>query len=201
LQFANEPATHPAAGFAGNASEASFLTFGHTTIANNVLGTGSSSGFGVDLRGGARAQFGAISGPNVITGNQQGGVSLQEKAEIWNGGSQTLIQNNGPVGVTASFGSQVTFFNDVEVSGHSGPALDLYANSQGYLFAANHLHNNGTVGDPRSAAIRVDGNSEAFQRGGLVSQNIGPAILALVNSSVDVTGVSFSSKHWRRNRL
>jgi len=143
------------------ASEASFLTFGHTTIANNVLGTGSSSGFGVDLRGGARAQFGAISGPNVITGNQQGGVSLQENAEIslWNGGSQTLIQNNGPVGVTVGFGSQVTFFNDVEVSGHSGPALDLYANSQGYLFGANNLHNNGVAGDPRSAVIRVDGNS------------------------------------------
>jgi hypothetical protein len=177
------------------ASEASFLTFGHTTIANNILGTGSSSGFGVDLRGGARAQFGAISGPNVITGNQQGGVSLQENAEIslWNGGSQTFIQSNGPVGVTAGFGSQVTFFNDVEVSGHSGPALDLYANSQGYLFGANNLHHNGTLGDPRSAAIRVDGNSEAFLRGGLVSQNVGPAILALVNSSVDFSGVSFSS--------
>jgi hypothetical protein len=177
------------------ASEASFLTFGHTTIANNTLGVGSNSGFGVDLRGGARAQFGAISGPNVVTGNQQGGVSLQENAEIsfWNGGSQTLIQNNGPVGVTAGFGSQVTFFNDVEVSGHSGPALDLYANSQGYLFGANNLHNNGTPGDPRSAAIRVDGNSEAFLRGGLLSQNAGPAILALVNSSADFTGVSFSS--------
>jgi hypothetical protein len=177
------------------ASEASFLTFGHTTIANNVLGTGSSSGFGVDLRGGARAQFGAISGPNVITGNQQGGVSLQENAEIslWNGGSQTLIQNNGPVGVTAGFGSQVTFFNDVEVSGHSGPALDLYANSQGYLFGANYLHNNGTAGDPRSAGIRVDGNSEVFLRGGTVSLNVGPAILALVNSSADFTGVTFGS--------
>ncbi len=177
------------------ASQASFLTFGHTTIANNVLGTGSSSGFGVDLRGGAKAQFGGISGPNIITGNQSGGVSLQETAEasFFNFGSQTLIQNNGPVGVTASFGSQVTFFDDVEVSGHSGPALDLYGNSQGYLFGANYFHNNGTAGDPRSAAIRVDGNSEAFLRGGLVSQNIGPAILALVNSSVDFTGVSFSS--------
>jgi len=177
------------------AAQASFLTFGHTAIANNLAGTGSLSGFGVDLRGGAKAQFGAISGPNVITGNQQGGVSLQETSEVsfWNGGSVNLIQNNGPVGVVAGFGSQVTFFTDVEVSGHSGPALDLYANSQGYLFGANSLHNNGVAGDPRSAAIRVDGNSEAFLRGGLVSQNAGPAILALVNSSVDFAGVSFSS--------
>jgi Right handed beta helix region len=177
------------------AAQASFLTFGHTTIANNLAGTGSLSGFGVDLRGGAKAQFGAISGPNVITGNQQGGVSLQETSEVsfWNGGSVNLIQNNGRVGVVAGFGSQVTFFTDVEVSGHSGPALDLYANSQGYLFGANSLHNNGVAGDPRSAAIRVDGNSEVFLRGGTVSLNIGPAILALVNSSADFTGVTFGS--------
>lgn len=173
----------------------SFNTYGHTTIANNIAGPGSLSGFGVDMRGGSRAQFGAITAPNVISGNQSGGVSLQEGAEIsfWNGGSQTLIQNNGPVGVSAGFGSQVTLFNDVEISGHSGPALDLYAHSQGYLFGANYFHNNGSSGDSRSAAIRLDGNSEAFLRGGTVSQNAGPAILALVNSSVDLTGVSFSS--------
>jgi len=177
------------------ASQASFTTFGHTTIANNTSGNGSNSGFGVSLLGGAKGQFGAISGPNIIAGNQQGGVSLQETAEasFFNFGSQTFIQNNGPVGVTAGFGSQVTFFNDVEVSGHSGPALDLYANSQAYLFGATNLHNNGSSTDIRSAAIRVDGNSEAFLRGGTVSQNFGPAILALVNSSVDFTGVSFSA--------
>lgn len=177
------------------ASQGSFTTFGHTTIANNVFGLGSSSGFGVDLRGGAKAQFGSLSGPNVVSGNQSGGVSLQETAEasFFNFGSQTYIQGNGPVGVSAGFGSQVTFFDQVEVSGHTGPALDLYANSQAYLFGANNLHNNGVAGDPRSAAIRVDGNSEAFLRGGSVTQNIGPAILALLNSSVDLTGVSFSS--------
>jgi hypothetical protein len=177
------------------ASQGSFTTFGHTTIANNVFGLGSNSGFGVDLRGGAKAQFGSLSGPNVISGNQSGGVSLQETAEasFFNFGSQTYIQGNGPVGVSAGFGSQVTLFDEVEISGHSGPALDLYANSQAYLFGANNLHNNGMAGDPRSAAIRVDGDSEAFLRGGTVSQNVGPAILALVNSSVDLTGVSFSS--------
>jgi Right handed beta helix region len=177
------------------ASQAYFNTLGHTTIYNNVANSDGATGFGLDLRGSAKAQFGALSGPNTIFGNQQGGVSLQETSEIsfWNGGYQNLIQNNGPVGVTAGFGSQVTFYSDVEVSGHTGPALDLYANSQGYLFGANYLHNNGTVGDPRSAAIRADGNSEALLRGGTISQNFGPAMLVLVNSSVDFTGVSFSS--------
>lgn len=173
----------------------SFNTYGRTTILNNVAGLGSLSGYGIDMRGGSRAQFGALSGSNVISGNQSGGVSLQEGAEIsfWNGGWQNQIQNNGPVGISAGFHSQLTLFNDVEISGHSGPAVDLYANSQAYFFGANNLHSNGVTGDPRSAAIRLDGNSEAFLRGGTVSQNAGPAILALVNSSVDLTGVSFSA--------
>ena len=172
----------------------SFNTYGRTTILNNIAGIGSLSGYGVDMRGGSRAQFGALSGSNIISGNQSGGVSLQEGAEIsfWNGGWQTQIQNNGPVGISAGFHSQVTMFNDVEISGHSGPAVDLYASSQAYLFGANNLHNNGVSGDPSSAAIRLDGNSEAFLRGGTVAQNAGPGILALVNSSVDLTGVSFS---------
>jgi hypothetical protein len=163
--------------------------YGHTNITNN------SSGFGIDMRGGSRAQFGAESGPHVIAGNQNGGVSLQEGAEIsfWNGGFPTYIENNGPVGISGGFNSQITLFNDVEISGHTGPALDLYAGSQAYLFGANNLHNNGTAGDTRSAGIRLDGNSEVFLRGGTVAQNAGPGILALVNSSADLTGVSFAA--------
>jgi hypothetical protein len=38
----------------------------------------------------------------------------------------------------------------------------------------------------------VDGNSEALLRGANISQNNGPAILALVNSSADFAGVTFS---------
>jgi hypothetical protein len=170
------------------ASQSSFTTFGRTTIANNL-------GVGVQFYGGARGQFGSLSGPNSATGNQQGGMSLQENSEVsfFNFGSQTYIQNNGPVGISAGLGSQVTLYGGVEISGHSGPALDLFASSQGNVSGANYLHNNGAAGDPHSAAIRVDGNSEAFLRGGTISQNVGPAILALVNSSADFTGVTFSS--------
>ena len=169
-------------------SQASFTTFGRTTIANNL-------GVGVQFFGGARGQFGSLSGPNTINGNQQGGMNLQENSEVsfFNFGSQTYIQNNGPVGIIAGLSSQVTLYGGVEISGHSGPALDLYANSQGNVFGANNLHNNGVAGDPRSAAIRADGNSEVFLRGGTVAQNTGPAILALVNSSADLSGVQFSS--------
>lgn len=177
-------------------SQASLTTFGHTTISNNTSSPGSNPGFGVSLFGGAKVQFGAISGSNVIQGNQAGGVSLQETSEItfWTfGGPPSFIQGNGPVGVTAGFGSQVTLFDDVEISGHTGPGLDLYASSQAYIFGANYIYNNGNASDPRSAGIRLDGNSEVFLRGGNVAQNVGPAILALVNSSADFTGVSFAA--------
>ena len=176
------------------ASQANFWTLGLTTIENNVFGPGSNSGFGIDLRGGAHAQIGALFGPNVISGNQQGGAWLQETAEIsfWSIGQPNLIQGNGPVGVSAGLGSQVTFFNGAQVTDHSDAGVDLYGNSQAYLFGPNQVLRNGAVTDSRSAGIRVDGNSEVYLRGGQVAQNYGPGILALVNSSADFTGVSFS---------
>jgi hypothetical protein len=181
------------------ASQANFSTIGSTTISNNVFGTGSNSGFGIDLRGGAHAQIGALFGPNVISGNQNGGASLQENAEIsfWSIGQPNEIQSNGPVGVLAGFGSQVTF---ADISGplaalitdHTSAGVDLYANSQANFLGANQVLRNGTLTNPRSAGIRVDGNSEVFLRGGQVAQNYGPGILALVNSSADFTGVTFA---------
>ena len=179
------------------ASQANFSTYGHTTIANNTFGLGSNSGYGIDLRGGARAQIGGAFAPNVVSGNQSGGAWLQENSEIsfWDGGQPDIIQNNGPVGVLAGFGSQVTFFSSSQISGHTSAGVDLYANSQAYLFGANTVQGNGSGADARSAGIRVDGNSEAFLRGGQVSGNSGPGVLVLVNSSADFSGVSFSGNN------
>ena len=89
-------------------------------------------------------------------------------------------------------GSQVTFFNSADISGHTSAGVDLYANSQAYLFGANTVQGNGSSADLRSAGVRIDGNSEAFLRGGQISNNVGPALLALVNSSADFSGVGFS---------
>ena len=185
-----------------NVSQGDFSTLGSTTIANNLFGAGSGSGFGLDLRGGAHVQFGALLGPNRISGNQSGGAWLQETAEIsfWSIGQPNLIQGNGPVGVRAGFGSQVTFFDisgssGTQISGHSSAGVDLYANSQAYLNGANIVQGNGSSVDPRSAGIRVDGNSEAFVRGGQISSNVGPGVLVLVNSSADFSGVTFSGNN------
>jgi hypothetical protein len=180
-------------------SQANFSTLGSTTIANNTFGGEFNPGLGLDLRGGAHAQMGAYFSPNVISGNQSGGASLQETSEIsfWSIEQPNLIQGNGPVGVLVGQGSQVTFADvsgplGAQITDHTSAGVDLYANSQAYFIGSNQILRNGSLTNPQSAGIRVDGNSQALLRGGQVAQNYGPGILALVNSSVDFAGVSFS---------
>ena len=157
---------------------------GNTTFTNNGIS-------GVDLIGGSKMEFAAYYGPNLIQGNKSGGVTARERSRISIFTPQTTIRDNGPVGVTAGFGSQVTLA-DVEITGHTSAGVDLYGNSQAWLSGANQIENNGSGADSTSAGIRVDGNSEAFIRNGTVSHNNGPALLALVNSSVDFSGVTFA---------
>lgn len=182
-------------------NEAAFATLGNTHMANNGPIPNADLRVAIDMRGAGRAQIGSVFGPNIIENNPNGGISLQENSEIsfWalTFSGPNIIRNNGPFGVKAGFGSQVTLAGD-QISGHTGPGLDIYAHSQLYAtsqlpgLTATQISNNGTTGDPLSAAIRVDGNSEALLRGVTISQNNGPAILALVNSSVDFAGNTFS---------
>lgn len=164
-------------------------TVGQTTITNN-------NGTGIVLFGASRAGFGAYYGPNTIQGNSAGGASAGENSEIsfysYAGGPPNFIQSNGPFGVSVGTGGQATFFETAQITDHDGPGVDVYGNSQANFFGPNQVLRNGTGGDSASAGIRVDGNSEALLRGGTVSQNYGPGILALVNSSADFTGVTFS---------
>jgi hypothetical protein len=176
-----------------------FATLGPTTITNNVSGVGTNPGYGLELLGGARAQIGGLFGPNTIAGNQAGGAFLQENSEIsfYSLGQPNLVQGNGPVGVSVGLGSQATFYDitgafNAQITDHASAGVDIYGNSQAYFNGANQVLRNGTVSDPRSAGIRVDGNSGVLLRGGQVAQNYGPGILALVNSSADFTGVTFA---------
>jgi hypothetical protein len=157
---------------------------GNTTVKNNGIS-------GIDLIGGSKMEVASYYGPNLIADNISGGVVARERSRISIFTAQTTIRGNGAVGVTAGFGSQVTL-SDVEISGHSSAGVDLYGNSQAWLFDANRIQYNGSSTDPTSAAIRVDGNSELFLRSGTITNNTGPALLALVNSSVDFSGVTFA---------
>lgn len=181
-------------------SQANFATIGNTHIANNGSQSTTITRFGIEVLGGGKVQFGSYFGPNVIENNPNGGVFLQENAEISffsllpNG--LDVVRNNGPFGISAGLGTQVTLAG-AQITGHSGPGVDVYGHSQLFAnqfpgFGTNQILNNGTAGDPLSAAIRVDGNSEALLRGANISQNHGPAILALVNSSVDFAGNTFN---------
>ena len=155
----------------------------------------------IDSRGAGKSSFVSFSGAQVvIENNPKGAASLQENSEISIGsippGTASMISNNGPFGIEAGFGSQVTFFG-ATVTGHAGPAVDIYAHSQFYGsqlpgLGLTQIQNNATAGGSLNAAIRVDGNSEALLRGVTISQSGGPAILALVNSSVDFAGSTFT---------
>ncbi|HEY1895815.1 MAG TPA: right-handed parallel beta-helix repeat-containing protein, partial [Terracidiphilus sp.] len=175
-----------------------FLTYGNTTINDNVSppGAAAPSGVGVIQASASKVQIANCFGPNQISGNQGGGIDARETSELalWPcsavGGN--FITGNGPVGIRAGGGTQVALYDNVQISGHSRAGIELYGRSQLNVFGPNLISQNGSAGDPRSAGIVVDGNSEAYLRGGTISGNQGPGILALVNSSADFTGATFT---------
>jgi Right handed beta helix region len=171
-----------------NLGPGSFETWGNTNISNNAA-------WGIQMTGGGRAQVAAIFGQNTIQGNPLGGVSATEGSEISLYGIFDLpnvIQGNGPVGVSVGLGSQATLAFTDQISGHSSTGVEAYANSQVNFLGSNSVFGNGSAGDSRSGGVRVDGNSEVLIRGGDLSHNNGPGILALVNSSADFSGATFS---------
>jgi hypothetical protein len=170
--------------------------------------TGDSSGYGIQLVGHARAVlyvWDLPAGPNVISGNQGGGVDVNEGSEISLSGSapsgsgpwQTnVLDGNGPVGIYVGMGSQLTIWNGVQITNHPDAAIDVFGHSQVLINGDDQITNNGTgpaTTYPTHAGVRVDGNSEAFIRGGQISQNGGPGILELDNSSVDISGATLTS--------
>lgn len=182
-------------------SQGDFATLGNTHMANNSITPNGDIG-AIDMRGGGKAQIGSFFGSNVIENNPNGGVSLQENAEIsfWSlpqFSGPNIIRSNGPFGVEAGFGSQVTL-TGASITGHTGPGVDIYAHSQLYGtsqlpgLGATQIQNNATAGGSLNAGVRIDGNSEALLRGVTIARNNGPAILTLVNSSADFAGSTFS---------
>lgn len=97
--------------------QASFATYGSTTVVGNASPFAGTFAFGVMQFGGSRVQMGTCTGPIMITQNQSGGISVEEDSEIslWNcdAGFRSEVQNNGPVAISVGLGSQITIYDDV----------------------------------------------------------------------------------------
>jgi hypothetical protein len=183
-----------------------FSTGGNMTIQNNGFAvTGAYDGFGAVVHGAGQIQFGNYAGPNLITGNRRGGVYYDENGEVSFWGGTNTVTNNGPVGIQGRYGSQLTLFGNVEISGHTAIGLDVGSRSQAYLdstFGSNLIHNNGTGTTPVRAGIRVDGNSQITLIGpNQIMQNGGPGVLGDINSSMDISGATISSNQAEGIRL
>jgi len=174
-----------------------FKTYGNATIENNINTSTSirPNGYGIQLLAGAKLQVGSCNGTNQISGNQSGGIDAREhsRISIWACApvAENIIKDNGPVGVELGMGSELALYTNVVISGHTEAGIDMYGGGQLYMIGPNLISQNGSSDNPRSAGVVVDGNSEAYLRGGTISTNEGPGILALVNSSVDSVGATF----------
>jgi hypothetical protein len=174
-----------------------FETLGNTTIENNINIPGGvrPNGFGIQAVSASKVQVATCFGANQISGNQSGGIDAREQSQvsIWGCGpvGDNIVKENGPMGIELGMGSQLALYSNVVISGHSAAGIDMYGGAQLYMNGPNLISQNGSSGNSHSAGVVVDGNSEAYLRGGTISTNQGPGILALVNSSVDSVGATF----------
>jgi len=171
-----------------------FESTGNTTIANTVPSGGGvfPDAFGLIAFGGSAGGLFGMTGPNVLNNNQGGGIFLAENSEFSVGGGQSwapypiTVQGNGPFGIFTEFGSQLTVFGGTQILDQTTAGVDIFSNSQAAIYGNNQISHNGTGLDPSRSGILVEGNSHAYVRGATISQNGGPGILNLVNSSVDL---------------
>lgn len=175
----------------------------------NIAVPGFANGYGIQLEGHARALLYNWSpstlAPNVISGNQNGGIAVMESSEVSVSGTEptgsglvvtNIIENNGPVGVYVGMGSQLTVAGGVQITNHSDAAIDVYGHSEVFIDGNDQITGNGNGAAttyPTRAGVRIDDNSEAYIRGGQITQNGGPGIFALGNSSVNLSGATLTS--------
>ena len=174
----------------GNSQSGIWASQSEIEVGSNTVISGNINAPGVVLLGGSRAQFGGDpAAPSLVQNNSNGGIMLRENSEIslygW------AVRQNGKFGIEDGFHSQVTLAG-TDVSQNQGPGVNVHSGSQVdfYPGTQNRVDGNGSLTDPTSGGIRIDGNSEAYLRGGEVSNNLGPGIRATMNSSADFAGVS-----------
>jgi hypothetical protein len=143
--------------------------------------------------------------PALIHGNQ-GGAFISEGSRISFGGS-VVVRNNGAYGVYLEDGGHASFIalgpepeQAVQIEGHTTVGVDVAVNSQAAFHGQHRIRQNGSVSDPTSAGVRVDGSSHVIldigngdYTGGppQVVDNAGPGISVDLNSGLDARAAIF----------
>lgn len=141
---------------------------------------------------GGDVSFGAYTGETIVQDNQGGGFFLSEgsQASLWRSGTGvTTIRGNGPFGVYVEKNSHASIFEYL-VEGHAGVGVDVVMGSQVHLQGAR-VRANGSS-QMGSAGVRLDGNSQVFLDRAEVTGNLGPGVVADLNSSIDARAVTLS---------
>jgi hypothetical protein len=173
---------------------------GPLTIDGNGIGGTSAApavhGYGIEMYGASIVQIGDCAGPTTIMDNVSGGVSDQENSELslWNcdAGHKHRIQSNGPVGISMGLGAEATISYEVQISGHKGPAVAVTSGSTLFAAGPDAISQNGSAEISKGAAIAVTGNAHAFLEGATISSTPGPAILAELGSTVNLSQMTFT---------
>jgi hypothetical protein len=173
---------------------------GPLTIASNGIGGSSTApalhGYGIEMYGASIVQFGDCPGSTLIEDNVSGGISVLENSELsllnCGTGHKHQVESNGPVGISLGLGGQATISYEVQITGHKGPAVAVASKSVLNAVGPDVFSRNGSSEVSSGAAIAVSGNSHAFLQGGLISSTPGPAILAQLGSTVDLSQMTFT---------
>jgi hypothetical protein len=172
---------------------------GPLTIESNGVGATSIPpavhGYGIEMYGASIVQFGDCPGSTLIADNVSGGVSVEENSEfsLWNCGTghKHEIESNGPMGISIGLGGEATITYEVLIKGHKGPAVAVTSNSVLYAAGPDEFSQNGAADVSDGAAIVVSGNSHALMEGATIASAPGPAILAELGSTVNLSKMTF----------
>jgi len=158
---------------------------GGVTIENNLPD-------GIFAAGGGKLLSWVTHDENVIQHNTIG-VVCWESAQCIMGGGPNTIKNND-IGVQIAFGGVGVFTAGTTIiEGNSTAGVQVISHSHARFDGQGKVRNNGSTTEPLRAGIWVDGTSQVYMQGDNdVTGNIGPGIVADINSSLDVTDATIS---------
>jgi hypothetical protein len=162
-----------------------------------VVHIGGSQGISLQrlVIGGAKYGIVAFDASEVdildctIENNSLDGLNVQGHSMVYFLGYEFpewgAIRNNSGWGVSV-WGSSEFWAWDATIEGNGSGGLSLGFGGTTWIHWGMAIRNNGTEGEPNSSGISVGNGSTLFMRGGEITDNHGPGILATANSNIAV---------------